>query len=88
MSRIIRGRIVDGDQVDATDLNDRFDDYSQAGALNRFNVRDAAFDLGSLSDGRLPSTVGRYNHRIQRLEAYREQHSLRTNGNARERRIS
>jgi len=51
MSRIIRGRIVDGDQVEASDLNDRFDDYSQAGALNRFNVRDAAFDLGHFQTG-------------------------------------
>jgi hypothetical protein len=45
MSRITRGRITDGQAVDATDLNDRYSDYSQAGALNAFNTRDSAFDL-------------------------------------------
>ena len=45
MSRIQRPRIVDGQPVTATDLNNRFTDYSQAGALNAFNVRDAALDL-------------------------------------------
>jgi len=45
MSRINRGRITDGQDITASDLNDRFDDYSQAGALNAFNVRDAAIDL-------------------------------------------
>lgn len=45
MSRIDRPRVEDGDSIEATDLNSRFTDYSQAGALNAFNVRDAAFDL-------------------------------------------
>lgn len=45
MSRITRGRVLDGQTVDATDLNSRFQDYSQAGALNAFNTRDGAVDL-------------------------------------------
>jgi len=48
MSRIDRARIVDGDQANAASLNDRFDDFSQANALNRFNLRDAAVDLPQL----------------------------------------
>ena len=48
MSRITRPRIIDGQTVDATDLNSRFTDYSQPAALNAFNVRDAAVDLGHL----------------------------------------
>lgn len=48
MSRINRARIVDGDQATAASLNDRFDDFSQANALNRFNLRDAAVDLPQL----------------------------------------
>jgi hypothetical protein len=75
MSRIIRGRIVDGDQVSAADLNDRFDDYSQAGALNRFNVRDAAFDLGHFQTGvflqRSADTIIGYND-WKHTAAYRE----------------
>ena len=49
MSRINRARIVDGDQATAASLNDRFDDFSQSGALNRFNLRDAAVDLPQLN---------------------------------------
>ena len=45
MSRINRQRVEDGDSVDATDLNARFQDYNQSGGLNAFNTRDAAFDL-------------------------------------------
>jgi hypothetical protein len=45
MSRINRSRIVDGDAISASDLNDRFNDYSQSGALNQYNVRDSAIDL-------------------------------------------
>lgn len=48
MARINRPIITDGQTVDATDLNDRFTDYSQPAALNGFNVRDAAVDLGQL----------------------------------------
>ncbi len=51
MSRIIRGPIEDGESIDAPDLNTRFNDYSQAGALNRFNTRDGAFDLAHFSPG-------------------------------------
>ena len=49
MSRINRARIVDGDQTTAASLNDRFDDFSQSGALDRFNLRDASIDLPQLS---------------------------------------
>jgi hypothetical protein len=45
MSRINRARIVDGDDVTAASLNDRFDDFSQANELDQFNLRDAAVDL-------------------------------------------
>jgi hypothetical protein len=45
MSRINRPRVADGDNIDATDLNSRFTDYTQTGALNAYNTRDAAFDL-------------------------------------------
>jgi hypothetical protein len=40
MSRIDRPRVEDGDSIEATDLNSRFTDYSQPGALNAFNVRE------------------------------------------------
>ena len=36
MSRINRGPVKDGDTIGATDLNDRFDDYTQT-TLNAFN---------------------------------------------------
>lgn len=49
MSRINRARIVDGDQATAASLNDRFDDFSQANDLDRFNLRDAAVDLPQLA---------------------------------------
>jgi len=49
MSRINRARIVDGDDVTAASLNDRFDDFSQAGALDQFNTRDGAVDLPQLA---------------------------------------
>ena len=49
MSRIDRARIVDGDQATAASLNDRFDDFSQANDLDRFNLRDAAVDLPQLA---------------------------------------
>lgn len=45
MSRINRARIVDGDDVTAASLNDRFDDFSQSNELDQFNLRDAAVDL-------------------------------------------
>ena len=44
MARIIRGRIEDGDTVEAADLNTRFGDFNQT-TLNQFNHRDAAHDL-------------------------------------------
>ena len=49
MSRINRARIVDGDNTTAASLNDRFDDFSQAGALDTFNLRDSAVDLPQLA---------------------------------------
>ncbi len=45
MSRIIRPRIDEGALIDATDLNARFDDYSQSGALDQTNHRDSSIDL-------------------------------------------
>lgn len=45
MSRLTQPAIVDGDAIDAASLNDRFSQYSQAGAINATNTRDAAFDL-------------------------------------------
>ena len=66
MSRIQRPRIVDGQPVTATDLNNRFTDYSQAGALNAFNVRDAALDLPQMKADWFTrdiweATLGEYN---------------------------
>lgn len=49
MSRINRARIVDGDNTTAASLNDRFDDFSQAGALDVFNLRDSAVDLPQIA---------------------------------------
>ena len=51
MSRINRARIVDGDETTAASLNDRFDDFSQANAVDQFNLRDAAVDLPQLGTG-------------------------------------
>lgn len=45
MSRLTEPAIQDGDDITAASLNDRFTQFSQAGALNAFNVRDGAFDL-------------------------------------------
>lgn len=45
MSRINRPRIDAGDTIDATDLNNRFDDYSQAGALDVANHGIGSVDL-------------------------------------------
>jgi hypothetical protein len=49
LSRITRTRIQPGDPLTSGDLNDRFTDYNQPGALNQFNVRDGAFDLPHLA---------------------------------------
>jgi len=51
MSRINRARIVDGDETTAASLNDRFNDFSQANAVDQFNLRDAAVDLPQLGTG-------------------------------------
>jgi len=51
MSRLTQGPILDGDTIDAASLNDRFTQYSQAGALNSFNTRDQAFDLPQFESG-------------------------------------
>ena len=44
MSRINRPPILDGDEITAAGLNVRFGDFTQTD-LNRFNHRDAAYDL-------------------------------------------
>ena len=51
MSRITRDRLQPGQDLEAVDLNDRFSDYSQAGALNQENTRDGAFDTPHLASG-------------------------------------
>jgi hypothetical protein len=53
MSRISRARVEAGDAVTAADLNARYSDFSQAGAVNAYNTRDAAFDLNHF-----PTTSG------------------------------
>jgi len=45
MSRITRAPVKPGDTIGAADLNDRFDDYDQAGTVGVANTRDAAFDM-------------------------------------------
>jgi len=52
MSRITRAPVQDGDAVTAANLNNRFGDYSQPGALNAFNTRDAAIDLPHFTPAR------------------------------------
>jgi len=65
MSRITRAPVQDGDTVTAANLNNRFGDYSQAGALNAFNTRDAAIDLPHFTPARFMApematgTIGR-----------------------------
>lgn len=62
MARIDRTRILPNDGIDATDLNDRFSDYSQAGQLNQFNVRDAALDLPQMQTDWFASAI--YEHTL------------------------
>jgi hypothetical protein len=45
MSRIVQVPVEPGDPIAAADLNNRFNAFSQAGAVNQFNLRDAAIDL-------------------------------------------
>tara|TARA_R110002073_G_scaffold44748_4_gene123889 strand:- start:634 stop:1518 length:885 start_codon:yes stop_codon:yes gene_type:complete len=45
MSRIIRPRLEPGQSIDATDLNTRFTDYSQSGALDLANHGAGSVDL-------------------------------------------
>lgn len=52
MSRITTQPAEDGQEVTATDLNSRYTAFSQAGAINAFNTRDAAFDLPQFSSTR------------------------------------
>jgi hypothetical protein len=59
MSRITRGRIEPGDPLDATDLNNRFSDYTQGGTLNQENTRDGAFDTPHLTDGIITKGVAK-----------------------------
>lgn len=50
MSRIIRAPVEAGQVIDATTLNNTYNDYSQLGQLNENNTRDQAFDLPHLSN--------------------------------------
>ena len=50
MSRIERPRVEPGQTTSATELNNTYNDYSQAGALDQLNTRDAAFDLVHLTN--------------------------------------
>lgn len=50
MSRINQDPVDDSDLVSAADLNAKYNDFSQAGALNAFNLRDAAVDLPQLDN--------------------------------------
>ena len=50
MSRIERPRVEATETTDATTLNNTYDDYSQAGALNEDNTRDAAFDVSHMTN--------------------------------------
>lgn len=52
MSRIITPAVQDGQPVTATDLNNRFNAFSQPNGINAFNTRDAAFDLPQFSSTR------------------------------------
>jgi hypothetical protein len=45
MTRILRGRVQEGDTASAVVINATYDDYSQPGAIDKSNVRDQAFDL-------------------------------------------
>lgn len=45
MSRIVRGPVDAGQVVDATTLNNTYNDYSQPNGLDVNNTRDQAFDL-------------------------------------------
>ena len=51
MSRLIQPPIEDGDNIDAAGLNNRFTQFNQAGTIDEFNVRDAAFDLPQFEMG-------------------------------------
>lgn len=44
MSRINRPPVLDGEGIEATPLNERYDDFTQ-NDINEFNTRDAAIDL-------------------------------------------
>jgi len=45
MSRIIQVPVEPNDPIDATNLNNRFNAFSQAGAVDQSNLRDCAVDL-------------------------------------------
>lgn len=45
MSRIDRERLEPGDTLTATDLNNRYNDYSQTGTIDADNTRDGAVDV-------------------------------------------
>tara|TARA_R100001086_G_scaffold96699_1_gene48080 strand:- start:1794 stop:2723 length:930 start_codon:yes stop_codon:yes gene_type:complete len=50
MSRIERPRVEATETTDATTLNNTYDDYSQTGALNEDNTRNAAFDVSHMTN--------------------------------------
>lgn len=45
MSRIQRPRVVAGQPISSTEINNTYGDYTQSGALDAANTRDQAFDL-------------------------------------------
>ena len=51
MSRINRTPIQNGQSITAADLNTRLGDFVQPGALNQFNLAEAAVDLPQLQSG-------------------------------------
>lgn len=50
MSRITRPRVDPGDTIDATTLNNTYDDYAQSAALDASNTREQAFDIVHFSN--------------------------------------
>jgi len=51
MSRLTQPPVLDGDDINAASLNDRFTQFTQSGTLDSFNARDAAFDLPQFKTG-------------------------------------
>ena len=51
MARLTQPPILDGDDITAASLNDRLTQFTQAGTLDAYNARDAAFDLPQFTAG-------------------------------------